>query len=293
MQHSGSNICLIVEGGGFKTGFTTGVLDAFLVSRYRPFNRYIGISGGSVAVSYFLGHQYRQCLKAILRLINDANFIQYRRTFGKQGFMDIDFMGEVATGEVRFNLDKALEAQSDSAIHFIATNRQTGQPAYLRPDRSNWIDLVIASCTLPFVTKGKHLVHGIEYFDGGWSDPIPVKWAYEQGARQIIVIRTWPLGHQFSQSWIDYLGSKYYSTGHPHLSKVFEVCHEHYNAALTFMDNPPDDLVVHQIAPAKLLKSTTYSQSKKTIMRDYRYGVDVGLQYVAQWVGRPLEKKEE
>ena len=37
---------LIIEGGGFRTGFTSGILDAFLAADFDPFDGYIGISGG-------------------------------------------------------------------------------------------------------------------------------------------------------------------------------------------------------------------------------------------------------
>ena len=69
--------CLIVEGGGFKTGFTSGVLDSFITNKFNPFQTYIGISGGAVAVSYFLSMQYRFCLNAMLILSKNKEFLQY------------------------------------------------------------------------------------------------------------------------------------------------------------------------------------------------------------------------
>ena len=49
---------LILEGGGFKTSFTGGVLDAFRSVSFDPFQSYIGVSGGSIAISYFLSNKY-------------------------------------------------------------------------------------------------------------------------------------------------------------------------------------------------------------------------------------------
>ncbi len=54
--------CLIVEGGGFRTGFTAGVLDAMLVNKYNPFNSYYGISGGSISLSYFISEPIQELL---------------------------------------------------------------------------------------------------------------------------------------------------------------------------------------------------------------------------------------
>ncbi|GJM35008.1 MAG: patatin family protein [Saprospiraceae bacterium] len=279
MKNADNDTCLIVEGGGFKTGFTSGILDALMVSQFRPFNQYIGISGGAVALSYFLSKQYRFCLNAILLLAQDKNFTNYKRTLGEQGFMDIDFIAAVAEKEVRFDLNKALTESNQYPVNFIATNRKTGSPGYIVPTANTWIDALIASCALPFVTKGKHQLAGEEYFDGGWSDPLPVKWAYKQGAKKILVLRTWPAGIRSAQSWTDYFGSIYYSS-EPQLKTVFEKCHQNYNEGVAFIENPPDDVTIEQIAPVKLLKSGTYSYSKKSIMGDYRYGLDCGVRYV-------------
>ncbi len=271
--------CLIVEGGGFKTGFTTGILDAFQSSNYKPFGKYIGVSGGTVAISYFLSEQYRSCLSALRLLAKDEQFTNFKRTLGKQGYMDIDFIARVAGEKVPFDLEKAIEKTKESDVRFVATNRITGLAEYLKPNLENWIDTVVASSTLPFVTKGSHHLQGIEYFDGGWSDPLPVKWAYEQGARNILIIRTWPSGIRSTQSWADYFGSIYFSAS-PGLKNSFSECYKKYNESLDFIANPPADLKIKEIAPKKLLKSGTYSYTTKTIMSDYRYGLDKGLYFV-------------
>ena len=66
---------LVIQGGGFRSAFSCGVLDAFLVNRYFPFDRYVAVSGGTMAVSYFLGGQYKQCLEAMVLLSEDDQFL--------------------------------------------------------------------------------------------------------------------------------------------------------------------------------------------------------------------------
>ncbi len=271
--------CLIVEGGGFKTGFTSGVLDALQIAGYRDFDMCLGVSGGSITASYFLSHQYRQCLSAIKLLAKDKMFTQFTRTFGEAGYMDIDYLKSIAEQRVPLDLDKALMTMKDTKVHFVATDRGTGKPAYLTPNKQNWFDILIASSTLPFVTKGKHKINGVEYFDGGWSDPLPAKWAYEQGAKKILVVRTAPAERKTTQSLADYFGSYFYNDN-LHLQNAFANCHLLYNDAVEFLLNPPKDVVIEQIAPIKELKSTTYTYTNKTIMSDYRYGLDKGLYYL-------------
>ncbi len=273
--------CLIVEGGGFRTSFTAGVLDALIVAGYNPYNMVIGISGGAVAASYFLSAQYNYCLQAMMILVKDNNFTKYRRSLGEEGYMDIDFLSEVAGKKVPFDLSKALTSKTKEN-YFVATDRLSGEAIYLSPQEGDWIDCVVASCTLPFVTKGRHHVHGKEYFDGGWSDALPVQWAYDQGARSITILRTRPSGIHLKQSWSDYFASIYYRTDQQ-LRDTFAKAHERYNDSLIFIKNPPSDVVIKEISPRKELHSGVYSYSKKTVIRDYRNGLDKGLQYLNHW----------
>jgi len=272
---------LIIEGGGFKTAFTSGVVDAMIATGYRPFDTIIGVSGGAVALSYYMSEQYRYCINAMKYLAASKQFAQYRRTFSEKGYLDIDFIATVAAEKVPFDLKKALKNKKSINPFIVATNRKNGKPEYFNPTEDNWVQAVVASSTLPFATKGVHKISDKSYFDGGWSDPLPVKWAYENGAKKILVIRTKPKGLRIKQSWADYFGSKYFKST-PKLCQIFESSHEIYNDALDFMDHPPRGLKITQIAPKKLLKSGTYSYSKSTLMLDYRYGVDKGLRFVSE-----------
>lgn len=271
---------LIVEGGGFKSAFTTGVLDAFQMMGYRPFNRYLGISGGSIAVSYFLSGQYRVGLEALLHLAQDANFTAFSRTFSEQGFMDLDIISAVARERIIFDLLEAMRVSLRYPVNFVATDELTGRAAYLKPSRHNWLDAIIASSAIPFFTKGRHDFEGNTYIDGGCSDPLPAQWAYKQGARNILVLRTWPRDMRFTRTWADVAGSYYYRSD-PVLRDIVDRGHLIYNEQADFLENPPADLLITQLAPEKLLTTGTYLNSLGTIMQDYGHGLDVGLQFVA------------
>ncbi len=273
--------CLIVEGGGFRTGFTAGVLDSMLVNKFNPFKSYYGISGGSISLSYYLSDQYRSCFSALQYLAEHPSFTNYKRAFQAKGYMDIDFIKEISANEFPFLVDDGLKNISDKSVKIVVTNKETGQPEYLTPEKKDWIDLIIASCSLPFVTKGQH-VHGeSKYFDGGWGDAIPVIEAYNQGARKIVIIRTWVSGMKSTQSWADYFGSIYYRSN-PTLSETFNSSFKKYNEAVEFIENPPHDLEIIEIAPENLLFSGTYMYSNDSILRDYRYGLDLGTQFIAE-----------
>ena len=56
---------LLIQGGALKSIFTAGVLDAFIAARFDPFDIYIGVSGGSMCLSYYLTQDY----KVIIRML--------------------------------------------------------------------------------------------------------------------------------------------------------------------------------------------------------------------------------
>jgi len=270
---------LIVQGGGFRTGFSAGVLDAFLENNFTDFDFYLGNSGGAIALSYFIAHQQGQCLEALKFMATDPNFLSYYRLLTVKGMMDVDYFNEVATIKHPFDLVKAMHTLKDKRLAFILTNMETGQPNYMHPNIENWLDTVIGSCTLPFVTKGRHSLNNEVFMDGGWSDPLPAQWAHQQGAKNILIVRTLPANLKMKQSWIDYFGS-FFHYANPALSKAFANNHMIYNNSIDFINNPPEGLVINQIAPPAPLNAGTYSNSIIAIEKDYIFGFQSGMEYL-------------
>ena len=277
-KEKGRKRTLIIQGGGFRTGFSAGVLDAFIMSNYRDFDFFIGNSGGAIALSYFLSNQYKKYYEAMCLLAEDPSFFSYNRIMSSEGMMNVNYFKDVATRLVPFDMPVALEFIEGKELAFVMTDLTSGEPHYYHPSKKTWVDAIIASCTLPFVTKGKHQLHNREYMDGGWSDPLPVEWAYNSGARDIVVIRTLPADLKLKQSWSDYFGSMVYNSGDP-VKKCFEQNHLVYNRSVDFIDNPPKDLKIQQIAPLMPLKAGTYTNSVDAITADYRNGLDKGLEF--------------
>lgn len=272
---------LIVQGGGFRTGFAAGVLDAFMALDYYPFDRIVGVSGGAIASSYYLAKQYGACVEAMYWLAKDTEFVKLKHVIQERGYMNIDYLREVAYEFVPFNLEKALVAAEGKKINFVATNRSTGKPEYLQPNSEDWVEVVIASCTLPFITKGVHKVRNLDLMDGAWGDPLPIEWTVNQGADDIVVIRTSHISKKMSKSIPNYLGSLFFKS-QKELSDCFAQHHTFYNNSLDFIENAPESLKIRQLWPEDGLKCTGTSYSESSIKTDYRYGLQVGINYVRE-----------
>lgn len=270
-----------MQGGGFRTAFTSGVLDAFLVAERMEFEGYVAVSGGSIALSYFLAKQYGHCFEAMKLLADDPNFVQVKRLMSEEGYMDIDYLERISREVMPLDLEAAVKASVNKLLRMVVSSRDTGKAEYLEPQKEDWIKTVIASCTLPFVTKGTYNLRDKKYFDGGWADSIPSRWAYKKGFKKQLIILTSPLDHKLKQSWPDYLGSIYFRANQP-LSRCFALSHEVYNDALTFISSPPLDAEFKVIAPEQLLLSGSYSYSGDSLLQDYRHGLDLGMRFLMQ-----------
>ena len=269
---------LILEGGGFKTSFTGGVLDAFRSSDYEPFNSFIGVSGGSIAISYFLSNKYGFFYQCMRMLCQDERFIKYSKAFS-DGLMNLDFFNEIAKNEFPFDFDTACKKLIDKDYFIVLTDSELGTTHYLQPTRDNWIDMTIAASTVPMLTKGKHKVNGVHYSDGGISDPIPIKWAVENGATDIVLIRTTHFGFKPGIFRPEYLVSKFLRASEKIIEDV-ESFQLNIKASLDYIETLPEHIKVEQIAPDVPLNTQIFTNSVKSIELDYRTGLESGLNYL-------------
>jgi predicted patatin/cPLA2 family phospholipase len=269
---------LIVQGGGFRTAFSAGVLDVFMQQNYNPFDMYIGVSGGAIAASYYVSNQPFLCFDAMKHLCVKEPFIKFSRVLKSQPIMNVDVFYDISNKHMPFDFDKALENLNNKQMAIVMTDMKTGKPYYHHPTKENWQDAVIASCSLPFVSKGKHMLEGREYMDGDWSDPLPVMWALEQGVTEITLLMTLPNDVKKTQGWVDRIG-EFYHRKSP-LKKAFAENHKNYNQAIEFIHSTEHSIKIHRISPSKKLKSQVYSDSIPLISHDYQYGKQVGEEFL-------------
>jgi len=270
----------VIQGGGFKTAFTTGVLDAFLEAGHNPFMIYAGVSGGANALSYYLANQHGSCIASIDELMKDTQ-PKLSRIVKTGTILNVDFFHEIANSLVPLDMQHIIQHQLHKKIAVVMTNCVTGKPHYFEPSPENWIEALIASCSLPFVSKGKHIIDGVTYMDGGWSDPIPVEWAIRQGATDITIIRTSPAKQRQKQAIHDYFGALYHRKDDA-LKSVFAENHVRYNQTLDFIDANPFAVTIRQIAPEHDLQTGSFTKMKKALYPDYEYGVALGKIHLSE-----------
>jgi len=276
-------IALVIEGGGFKSVFSAGVLDAFLINKFQPFDMYIGVSSGAMCLSYYVANQYKTYFSLSKEVSVNEKFLSFRHSLSEQGYMDLNFLSKYAKEHNPLDLKKIIESTENKELYIVATNLENGEAVYLEPDKKNFYKCLQATSSLPFFTKGSCEINGVNFMDGAWSDGIPVKAAAEFGATKVIVIRPNPLGYKMAG--LSYLGllAGYWWKNNPEVRDNFFKEDNKYNEAVDFLAEKHESLEVLQICPDSFLKSRVVGTSVDDLTQDYHAGLEKGMDFLSTY----------
>ena len=269
-------IALIVEGGGFKSAFTAGILDSFIINGFDPFQLYLGVSGGAMNLTSYISLQYKRNIEIISAMSTKSSFISIIRFLKGGNYMELKYLLDVTTNKFPFNIEAANISLTNSDCKVVVTNYLNGSPAYLSVKKYGWMKTMQATGSLPIATRGFCEIAGKKYIDGGLSDPLPVKRVYDWGYRNIILLRTYPIN--MKPDWnLESLYAPLFYRNNPKLKKMIIQNDKIYSRQQKYISSPPKDLDIFQIAPETELNCGVISSSQEHIQMDYRYGLELGL----------------
>ncbi len=181
---------IVMEGGASRTVFSCGVTDCFLEEELMP-DYFVGVSAGIAYGVSYLSRQKERNLKIIMEYMPDKRYmgVRYLLDRNMKSFYNIPFVfGDVPNRLLPF--DYGAFAAYEGEVEAVVTNIRTGRPEYLpvlRDDRS--FETIVASCALPVLFQPVRI--GKRYYlDGGISDSVPYRRAWEKGCDKVIVILT-------------------------------------------------------------------------------------------------------
>ena len=273
---------LILEGGSLRCAFTAGVMDALLLLGPLKFDRILGISAGSMVMATYLSGQYKHFYRISRDLVEDGTFIRFSSAWSKEGLMNLSHLRAHVMRHAPLDLDALGVAQETTQAIVVTTHLETGEPRYIEPQGRDWMDALVASSSLPMVTRGKVKFRGEWMFDGGYSDPLPLDKAIEMGGRHILVVRTRPMGDHASQSYVDSFGM-YWHRHNKVLAPLFLEGYERYNDTVDRLLRGGDNhgRTWEEIAPPYPLQTDAWTVGAKEVAQDYRLGVDTAMNWWA------------
>lgn len=258
---------LVVEGGAMRGVFAAGVLDVFLAKELQ-FDFAIGVSAGATNLSTFVSRIPGLSRTLITEYATRREFFSPLRFIRGGHMTDVHWLWHQA----RAQLDSRRPyAPSTTPLYVGVTNVDTGQCDYIRADQDNIDDLMVASCSIPVAYREQPKIGQHRYVDGGVGDSIPVRKAYEMGAREITVVLSQPLGFSKPTVKSNWLLEKLY--GHqPALLATLLGRAEVYNDTLEFLNHPPADLTLNIVAPPAGFNVKRLTMDRKKLDRGYKYG---------------------
>lgn len=189
------NTGLVLEGGGMRGVFTSGVLDALM--KHELYFRYVvAVSAGACNGMNYISRQPRRARLTNIDLLAKYDYIGLRHLVTQGCVFDRKLLYEqLPNGLIPFDYDEYF--RHAGGFEVVATSCRTGRAVYLseRADRHRVNAIIRASSSLPFVSKIVE-VDGEPMLDGGIVDSIPVMRAIQTGHPTNIVISTRNYGYR-------------------------------------------------------------------------------------------------
>ena len=182
---------LVLEGGAFRTIFSSGVCDAFLDLGLPMPDYTVGVSAGiAYGVSYLSG-QSRRNLQLLTTYANDRRYMGFGNFLNPKNrcYFGLKFSYETIPNEL-LPFDYAAFAAYPGTAEAVVTNLDTGRAEYLPVPRHDAHFLLLqATCAIPIMFPVIHLGDS-SYLDGGCADAIPWRHALEMGCDRLVVVLT-------------------------------------------------------------------------------------------------------
>ncbi len=262
-------IGLVVEGGGMKCAYTAGILDK-LLDNCITFDYAIGVSAGSSSTASFLAGQRDRNRRFFVEHVGEPGYMGIR-TFLKTGsFFGLEYIYATLTNSDGADpIDYQTILNNPTEFKIVATDAVTGKPVYFDKTDAKQDDyrIFMASCAIPVVSKPVK-INGKDYFDGGCSDPIPVRKALEDGCDKIVILLCRPKDTvRTSEKHRELLKTallKYPKTFHAVENRAIV-----YNEVLSFSKELEEKGKAFIIAPNEALPVSTYTRDPEVLQNLY------------------------
>jgi predicted patatin/cPLA2 family phospholipase len=192
-----SDVGLVLEGGGMRTTYSGGVLDAFMDAGV-DLGYVIGVSAGANAGSHYVAGQRERSHRTFVDLVADPRYAGWRNVLHERSWFGMDFIFRTLPDELApFDYDgfKASPRTLVSAVTDCATGAARYYPQHDRDPRWYVQTLLRASCSLPILSPPV-VVEGRPAVDGGVCDSIPIVRAVEDGNPRNVVVLTRNAGYR-------------------------------------------------------------------------------------------------
>lgn len=233
MKDRFKHTALVLEGGGMRGVFTSGVLD-WMIDHDITFPYLVGVSAGSSNALSYASHQRGRGKYIFADLQVERHYLGIRNIWRHRSIMDMELLYHELP-ESLWPYDYDAYRNNPMRVESVATDCLTGEAVYLEEKASaeRIIDIVRASSSLPFVCPIAH-VDNRPMLDGGIADSIPLQHALEQGYEHAVVVLTRHRGYRKEEKEVKlppFIYARY-----PKLREAIRTRARRYNAQVEWLE---------------------------------------------------------
>ena len=271
-----SNSGLILEGGGMRGVFTSGVLDCLMDNGIRfPYS--IGVSAGACNGLSYISRQRGRAKFSNIDLLKKYNYIGIRHLITKGNIMDFDLLFYTFPNEI-IPYDYEMLAKCDERFEMVTTSCKTGKACYFeeKHNPNRVIDIVKASSSLPFVSPISY-VDGEPMLDGGIADSIPIMRARQLGYDNNVVVLTRNKGYRKSDKEIKI--AKLFYKEYPAMQKAIMMRNKVYNKQISMIEKMEDAGEIVVIRPMKPVEVDRMERDPNKLLALYDEGYALAKEF--------------
>lgn len=271
---------LVLEGGGMRGVFTSGVLDAFMKHNL-TFPYIVAVSAGACNGMSYVSHQPRRARISNIDYLARYKYIGLRHLVTQGCIFDRELLYDKFPNQyLPFDFDTFFS--SPMTFEMVTTNCLTGQPMYLseRHDRQRALDIVRASSSLPYVSKIVD-VDGIPMLDGGIVDSIPLQHAIDMGHPTNVLVLTRNRGYRNTGK--DMKIPRFIYRKYPRLRVALSRRLAAYNAQLEYVERMEDEDRVICIRPERPMEVDRIEKDIAKLERLYEEGFALGERFCEKY----------
>ena len=270
------NTGLVLEGGGMRGVFTSGVLDA-MMKHNMYFHDVVAVSAGACNGMSYISRQPRRARISNIDYLARYNYIGLRHLVTQGCIFDQQLLYDRFPNELLpFDYDEFF--RHADGFEMVATNCLTGHAVYLKEtrDRQRACDLVKASSSLPYVSKIV-TIDGTPLLDGGIVDSIPVMHSIETGHSTNVVVSTRNYG--FRETGRDRKIPPFVYRHYPRLRVALSHRIEAYNRQLQLIEDLEREGRIICIRPKRPMEVRRIEKDTKKLEALYEEGFQLGEEF--------------
>ena len=273
----GRNTGLVLEGGGMRGVFTSGVLDAFMKhDLYFPY--VVAVSAGALNGLSYMSRQPRRARYSNIDMLRKYDYISRKRLLTKGSIFDPNILYERFPNEI-VPFDYQAYRENPATFEMVTTNCITGRAEYLseKEDARRMTAIAKATSSLPYVAQITY-VDGVPMLDGGIVDSIPVVRAIDKGFSPNVVILTRNRGFRSSEP--DIKVPKLFYGEYPRLRVALSRRVEEYNKQLELIERMEDWGEVICIRPERQMEVDRFCRDVEKLEALYEEGFMLGENFI-------------